>query len=200
MDAFDRPFLGADEPPISSANSNRQAASVAHRRRNRWCEIRVPQEASGGFGEVDDPAKLRGRYRCAIAQSARPSQNNPVGEGAQEILDWEIVLPPHLVIPNSAVIAVPGFLPPWEPNKNYSHGACIRPVGNEVGTVLFYVCDKAGQSGANQPQLPERRNARVLDNTTVWRQVGALSYYEVTGSNPLESNAVELAVRAKEIS
>jgi hypothetical protein len=63
-------------------------------------------------------------------------------------------------------LAVPAS--PWTASKAYALGDCVRPTAAATTSTLYYVCTKAGTSGATEPQWPTVTGTTCTDGETEW--------------------------------
>lgn len=198
------PGHAIDAPQIHQPDTLQRAALVANRTMDSTVEFIRSEGFSGGFGEDDAVPTLIGPYECGIGERTGQTERNGAS-GVENVTEYEIKLPPHANVRNDDRGAVPGFLNQWLPSTAYDFSpsgkpARTFPTAHETGSGPYFELARAGVSGESEPHWPSRAGETVVDGTAVWRWAGILSFFEVIGSNPAESNKAQLVVRVKEIS
>jgi hypothetical protein len=161
-----------------------------------WCEIVRKSRASGGFDLEDAGYELLGPYPCGKSPTVRASETTPENSQTLAIVEDELIVPMSMPVLEDDIIAVPGFFNQWRGNTAYAENIKVTPIEFNEGEGPYFICVKAGLSGATQPEF-EAKAGLILDGSAQWAWVGFAIYYEVKSIQKAAPNMTRRAIKVQ---
>lgn len=188
------PETGISPPPEREAS----AFIVAQAAMDDRCEVLRFQSLADETGGSTTVWTQAGSYPCRV-EATKTAREGVVtaGNEASQVL-YNVHLPSTAHVLASDRLGVPGWFNVWQGSREYSQGEKVISTAPHPG--FYFECVQGGQSGAGEPPWAGQIGASVQDGTARWRVAARVQFLEVVAPIDATTNALELVVRAKEVS